>query len=546
MTGRGTSLPLLLTRVRERSPGPAAGAFGGVVAAGLGLGGCAVLVTVLWISSPYPDSGPDGALRTAAALWLLAHGAELVRTDTLSGVPAPMGLSPLLLLALPVWLLHRAARDAAEGTDGRPLPQAGAVWAGVALGYLLAGAGAAVYASGGELRPSWPSCAFHLVAVTVLAAGAGVWTAHGRPRGPLPARLARHVDRLPSAFVHEVLPVGARAAAAGTAVLLAGGALVLGAGLVWHGGAVRDSLLQLTAAWSGRFAVLLLCLALLPNAMIWGAAYALGPGFLLGTEHQVGPLGGAAGPLLPAFPLLEAVPSRATGTPLTWAVGAVPVVAALTVARFVVRGADEDWPLRRVAGAVGTAAVLCGAALAGLAVASGGALGVHALSAFGPVGWLTGAAAVAWIAVPGLPVALGICWWRARESSVRPRLSAWATGWKDRRGAAAEAKESARAAKEASAGFEPYDFFHGQDQGDREFFDAARTTVPAAPLAPAPAGTDRPEPAAAAEPTTAPEPTAATDAGATAAAPPATPADAPSEPGGPAAAEPAGEDEQAR
>ena len=78
----------------------------------------------LWISSPYPDSGPDGALHVAAGLWLLAHGVELVRSDTLSGHPAPVGIVPLLLVALPAWLAHRAARDVCgpprpAATDGR-------------------------------------------------------------------------------------------------------------------------------------------------------------------------------------------------------------------------------------------------------------------------------------------------------------------------------------------------------------------------------------------------------------------------------------------
>lgn len=77
--------------MRRRSPAAAACVVGGAVAAGLGLGFLAVLVIVLWISSPYPDSGPGGALHLAAGLWLLAHGTELVRYDTLSGVPAPVG-----------------------------------------------------------------------------------------------------------------------------------------------------------------------------------------------------------------------------------------------------------------------------------------------------------------------------------------------------------------------------------------------------------------------------------------------------------------------
>lgn len=467
MTGRGLSLPLLLTRVRERSPGPAAGALGGALAAGLGLGACAVLVMVLWISSPYPDSGPSGALHTAAALWLLAHGAEVIRTDTLSGVPAPLGVTPLLLLTLPVWLVHRAARDAAEPDPEAPAgpeaPVAG-VWAGAALGYLLVASAAAVYASGGELRPSWVSCAAHLVVVAVAAAGAGVWSAHGRPRGPLPGVLRRCTEVLPEPFVREVLPVAARAAAAGVLVLIAGGALVVAAGLVWHGGAVHASFLQLTDAWSGRFAVLLLCLTLVPNAVIWGAAYALGPGVLLGAGQTVGPLGSAGGPLLPAFPLLAALPEAGAGTPLTWAVAAVPVAAAVTVAWFVV-AETADWPQGRVAYGVGVAALLCAVALACLAVAAGGALGVAALAEFGPVGWLTGAAAAAWVGGVGVPVALCVRWWRGRDSSVRPRVSAWAASVVARRhrpAAAAEPEVDGGAAE-----FEPYDFFDAGSRASR-------------------------------------------------------------------------------
>ncbi|MEU6391398.1 DUF6350 family protein [Streptomyces sp. NPDC046939] len=429
MTGRGPSMPVLLTRVRERSPGPAAGMFGGFVAAGLGLGFFAVLVIAMWISSPYPDSGPGSALRTAAALWLLAHGAEIIRADTLSGAPAPIGLSPLLLLALPVWLVFRAGRDAAEPpedeADAPPAPAAG-VWGGVALGYLLIGIAAALYTAGGELRPSWISCVTHLVLVAVAASGAGVWTAHGRPYGPLPQALRRSLEVLPQVLVREVLPVAARAAAAGVLVLLAGGALLVAVGLVWHGGAARDAFIQLTGAWTGRVTVLLLCLALVPNAAVWGAAYALGPGFVLGAGHTVGPLGSAGGPVLPTVPLLAAVPPKGEGSPLTWAVGVVPVVAAVTVAWFVVIGGERSaWSRRRMAYGAVVAAGLCGVTLAVLAVAAGGALGVEVLATFGPVGWLTGLAATTWVGVVGLPVTLAVGWWRARRgASVRVAAAA--------------------------------------------------------------------------------------------------------------------------
>lgn len=444
LTARRPLLSSLLTRVLDRSPGVAAGLLGGAAAACLGLGSFAVLVMVLWISTPYPDSGPSGALHVAAALWLLAHGAELVRADTLSGVPAPVGVTPLLLCVLPVWLVHRAARDAVDagpagegedpgagntGDDGErdegppPVP-ARTAWAGVALGYLAVVAAAALYASGGHLRPAWGWTAVCLPLTVTAAAGIGVWTAYGRPRAavdsaplPLPAGLRRLV---PGPDARERLGAAGRAAGAGAAVLVGGGALLLAVSLVWHGDAARGSFQQLTEGWSGRFAVLLLCLALVPNAAVWAAGYGLGPGFTLGAGHAVSPLSSAPAPLLPPFPLLAAVPDAGPGTPWNWAAGLVPVAAGVTVGWFVgraargVRGAGP-WPWRRTAGTAGLAAGLCAVLVAVLAAMAGGPLGVSALSRFGPVWWQAGGAALVWTAALAVPVALGRRRWAGRE-----------------------------------------------------------------------------------------------------------------------------------
>nr|WP_151477101.1 DUF6350 family protein [Streptomyces albicerus] len=453
MTDRSPSLPPQLTRSRERPPGLAAGLVGGALAAGLGLGAFAVLVMVLWISSPYPDSGPDGALHIAAAMWLLAHGAELVRTDTLSGVPAPVGVTPLLLVALPAWLLHRAARDAAYGDAESVPPAVRAAWGGVVAGYLTVGAAAAVYASSGALRPSWVSVAVWPPLLAVIAAGAGVWTAYGRPRGPLPQSVRRALDALPFSAGAR-LPTAVRAASAGVAVLVGGGVVLVGASLVWHGGLARESFLQLTESWSGRFAVLLLALALVPNAAVWGAAYALGPGFVLGDGHAAASLLSSPGSLLPPgslvppFPLLAAVPEAGPGTPVNWAAGAVPLVAGVVVAWFAVGAGvprrhdagevgavsatagragttspttrpDAAWSCGRTAGNVALAALLCGLALAALAALAGGPLGVATLADFGPVWWQTGPAAAGWIAAVGVPVGLALRAWRLREPRVR-------------------------------------------------------------------------------------------------------------------------------
>lgn len=412
----------LLRRVRRRSPKLVAGVLGGALAAGLGLGAFVALVTVLWISSPYPDSGPDGALHVAAALWLLSHGVELVRTDTLSGDPAPVGLVPLFLLALPVILLHRSARDHAGDGSGT---SARTTWAGLVIGYATVGAAVTLYASGGVLRPSWLWAALCVPLLAALAAGTGVWAARGCPRLPLPALLGgtpRTEGR------RHVAAAAGRAAGAGVLVLAGGGALLVAVSLVWHGGAARDSFLQLTEGLSGRFAVLLLCLALVPNAALWAAAYALGPGFVLGAGHTTAPLAAAAPvALLPPFPLLTAVPAGG-GSPVYWAVGAVPLAAGVTVGCFTAARAVADrtapWSAWRTATATFLAALMSAAAFALLALLAGGRLGVAALTAFGPVWWQAGAAAGAWVGVVGMPVALTARWWRMRARTRKKRTSA--------------------------------------------------------------------------------------------------------------------------
>ncbi|MFF5361355.1 DUF6350 family protein [Streptomyces scabiei] len=399
----------LLRRARRRSSRLVAGVLGGALAAGLGLGAFVALVTVLWISSPYPDSGPGGALHVAAALWLLSHGVELVRTDTLSGGPAPVGLVPLLLLALPVVLLHRSARDHAGDGSG---VSARATWAGLVVGYTTVGAVVTLYASGGVLRPSWWWAALCVPLLAALAAGTGVWAARGCPRPPLPALLGGAPG---TADRRQVAAAASRAAGAGVLVLGGGGALLVAVSLVWHGGAARDSFLQLTEGLSGRFAVLLLCLALVPNAALWAAAYALGPGFLLGAGHPTNPLEAAApAALLPPFPLLAAVPAGG-GTPVYWAVGAVPLAAGVTVGWFVAARAavrPAPWSAVRTVVAALLAALLSAAAFALLSLLAGGRLGVAALTAFGPVWWQAGGAAGAWVGAVGVPVALAARWWR--------------------------------------------------------------------------------------------------------------------------------------
>ncbi|WP_157877439.1 cell division protein PerM [Streptomyces odonnellii] len=404
----------------------------GAIAAGVGLGVFAVLVLAMWIISPYPDSGAGGALRAAAALWLLAHGTDLLRTDTLSGDPAPLGVTPLLLMLLPLWLVHRASRDALEPDEERPPLTVPSVVATLTGGYLLVGAAAVLLVAGATLSARPVCAALTLPVMTVVAAAAGAWRARGRPRGPLPAWLPAAVrgglGRIVAApGVRRGTALALRAGAGSLLVLLGGGALLVGIWLAWHGAGAYGSFLRLAVDWPGRCALLLMGLALVPNAAVWGAAYGLGPGFALGTGVTVTPLGatGGGGDASSAFAPFAVAPGGA-GPGLNWAVAVVPMAAAVALAWFTVRVAappyttkEEAWGARATALTATLGGVVCGVLTAVLAAVSGGPMGTGKLTVLGPVWWLTGAAALVWTVGLGVPAALLLRARRLRERAAR-------------------------------------------------------------------------------------------------------------------------------
>ncbi|MEU7292243.1 DUF6350 family protein [Streptomyces exfoliatus] len=387
-----------------RSTALATACVRGGLAAGLGLGGLAVLVVAAWISSPHPDSGPGGALHLAAGLWLLAHGVDLVRMETLSGVPAPLGVVPLLLAALPVWLVHRAARDTLDAGAGgdRPRPSASGAVAAVAGGYLLVAAAVVLYSASGPLPADLVTAGLWLPAVVAGAAGAGVWTALGRP---LPGQ--------------REAAVALRAGGLGLVTLLGGGAVAAAVSLAWHAREAQTAYAGLAGEWSGRVAVLLLVLALLPNMAVWGAAYGLGSGFALGTGALATPLGLAGDPAVPPFPLLAALPAEGPGGWLHWSAVAAPLAATVLQGWRVGRSA-RSWAARDAALTALGAAWGCGVVVAVLAGAAGGPLGTGRLSAFGPVWWQAGAATVLWGVCVGVPTALGVRAWGRRGLRPKP------------------------------------------------------------------------------------------------------------------------------
>ncbi|QKV94428.1 hypothetical protein HUT19_23925 [Streptomyces sp. NA02950] len=466
--------PTLSSRGRAalQSPSAREAFLGGVVAAGLGLGVLSVAVLLLWITSPSPETSPDGALHVAADLWLLGHGSELVRTESLSGHSMPVGLLPLLIGLVPCWLLYRAAQHAVyrqetAEDDGEWVPGSSAVdpytaFGWVTGGYLLVGVATVLYASSGPLHVNVVSALLHLPVAVASVAVLGVWVADGRFPVRFPARLKaplrriRGADKAVRALVwvrgrswcrRRPLIAALRAGASALVVLLGCGALLTATSMLSHSGAAQLAFLQLSDVWSGRFAVLVVSLALLPNAIVWGAAYGVGAGFAAGGGSVIAPLGVTSTPKLPDLPLVAALPDAGSGVPLVWLTGiaagmSLALFTGIAAARRLGRGDRPSWTLIETTMLAVLAALGCSAAMALLAAVSGGSLGVGILSDLGPSWWRTGGATLGWTALIGVPGAVVVRWVRLYV----PTRSTW-DEWKAARVASAELRARKRQAR---------------------------------------------------------------------------------------------------
>ena len=116
--------------------------------------------------------------------------------------------------------------------------------------------------------------------------------------------------------------------------------------LVLHAGRVEEISRQLGGGWSG-IPVLLLGVLAAPNAVIAALAYLLGPGFAIGAGATVSVGSGAHG-VVPAFPLLGALPHGRPTPSSGWPSPAPPLLAGLARRRGVLwRGPTAGAMARR-------------------------------------------------------------------------------------------------------------------------------------------------------------------------------------------------------
>jgi hypothetical protein len=364
--------------------GTAIAAWAGI----LGIAGVLLLVLLGWATAPHAGASLASALDISLQLWLAGH-----RTG-LAVAHGHIGLTPLGLTLLLAWLLARAGRQVARATRVERLNQVARCVAAVAIPYAVMAALVTAPARTAAIRPLTAQA---FIAALVLA---GIGVGYG---ALAEAGLRRALwDRLPK---QARTPIAAGAAAAG--VVVATGFVALGISLALHAHRVAELGRWLTPGPVGVVLLVLACLALAPNAAVWASAFALGPGFAVGSGTTVA-LTGTRLSDVPAFPLLAALPDSGPLPALVWLVVLGPVAAGVVAAVLVLR-ANRDVTVSGLVPPAISAAGVCGLLLAGLAACAGGSFGAGRLATLGPSAWHVGLAAAVEVGIVALVVATG---WR--------------------------------------------------------------------------------------------------------------------------------------
>lgn len=364
------------TRPTDR-PLAVTAAWAGVASALVASIASIAVVAVVWLPAS-AGSGSAGSAIRAGILTFLAgvHGG--VTVDGVDTAFVPLGLT--LLAAAILW---RAATAVAAAAENQPARRPGELPA-----VLLAQAGA-YGASCGLLAALSPLGTSHASVIGAVVAGfvlAAVVTG------------AALVRTLAGDDLREATPrwvrAAARCATGALAVYLAAGALLVAAALVLDHDRVITLSEQVGGGWSG-VPVLLLGVLAAPNAAIAGAAYLSGAGFAVGTGTGVGLTGATTG-LVPAFPILGALPTGdGAGLP-AWLLAAVtPLAAGVVVA--VLAGRADDARSRWQAAGGGVALLALAAAVLGWQ--GGGGIGSGKLHVVGTSPWQFGGLVALWAGV---------------------------------------------------------------------------------------------------------------------------------------------------
>lgn len=355
--------------------------------AALGIVVCALVVLAVWGFDQGFGGDPLLQWRTAVDAWLLGHGVDIGVTLGRDAVIAvgieEAGASFVLSLGawgiglVTCWLHWRSGRRIAHQP---PIDAAIAVVLGTATTGVIG-----LLAAASAQHPNAAPNLAHAALFPALVALVGMLGAILATRGHDWLRAIAAALTLEEQWLRPIR-AALRAGLAGAVGVLGVGALLVGVGIFlrFTDGLLLLESLGVTAV--GVIVVTLVQLAFAPVAIVWGAAWAIGPGFMIGRGSSVSPLDTSLGPV-PAMPLLSAIDPDAQ--PWMAMVVVLPVLAAVLVGVFarqsVLAGSEREpvhwWELAIAAVGGG---VLAGLLLGAAAMLTTGAIGPGRLDTTGP------------------------------------------------------------------------------------------------------------------------------------------------------------------
>jgi len=361
-------------------------AFEAVLVAAIGVGILLVPMSVIWLVENDPTIDWFVAYRASADIWMLAQGADLVvAPGAIGGTQIPgfiITILPLGLTALLAYLSFRLGRRLA------PAPELWPGWLGATLTYGAIALGLSTSAFNKAVYPvTWQGTflptIFFFVFLAIgsltgkLRSGRLIQDQPSREREAIGAWLETRWNNL-GWGIRAVAEPALRAGTSVVAMLTGISSLAIAAMLATNWITVTRLYESLHSSVLGGSTITVGELALLPNLVIYGAAWFTGLGFSIGSGSSISPLGSAVGPM-PGIPFFGAIPVGVVG--LGFAVIAVPLIAAFIATLAIKKHADQ---IRFEFASAWSAAISLGLAIGVVAALEMGLLGAIASGAVGP------------------------------------------------------------------------------------------------------------------------------------------------------------------
>ena len=299
-----------------------------------------------------------GVVNGGVRAWLVSHGSGI----TANGVVVttiPLGAT-LLAVALVFWVTGKVLEEPLE--DVAPYVAVSAGTYGLLAGLLSLATNNDTYttdvvrsAIGGFL-------------VAAIGAGLGVAAAN---------RSFELLWPSDNAYLRIIVTAAWR----GLAALLAPALAIVIILFAFHIDRASDLWASLSPGFLGSFGLAGVCLAVIPNLVLWTASVLIGPGFILGTDTSVDLTGSHLG-AVPGLPILAGLPGPGEFSGWVFLLCLLPLLAGVVAGRHI-KKVDER-PLLEHLGLGAAAGAAAGLACGILIALSGGSVGPGRMADAGP------------------------------------------------------------------------------------------------------------------------------------------------------------------